>query len=93
MNKLLLLIICCCFLHCPAFADNTDAPSDNTNWGINPTPQNNNNITPSEKAWDAEHDEIIDNRYGSVYSPAFLNRENINPNEADYGYGSSDGDD
>lgn len=35
--------------------------------------------------------EMIYEQYGSIESPAFMNRENINPNESDYGYGGSDG--
>lgn len=40
----------------------------------------------SESDWDRMYDETVYERYGSTESPAFLNRENINPNESDYGY-------
>jgi len=39
------------------------------------------------------YNEMIRQQYGSDLSPAFNNRENINPNESDYDYGSTGGDD
>lgn len=89
MNKVILLIMCFCLISYPVFAD--DAPADNSNWGVQPAYQDADDSSPSQDAWDRERDEIIDRKYGSEDSPAFLNRENINPNEADYGYGSTDG--
>lgn len=45
----------------------------------------------SEETWQELHDQLIYDNYGCEDSPAFLNRENINPHESDYEYGSSDG--
>lgn len=36
------------------------------------------------------YNELIAPDYGSIESPAFNNRENINPNESSYDYGSSE---
>lgn len=76
----------------PAFGD--DAPADDSNWGVQPVPQPTQDTGGSaeQDAWKREHDEIIYQKYGSEDSPSFLNRENMNPNESDYGYGSTDGD-
>ena len=75
------------------FADDTAV--DNSNWGIQSHSQSESGYgkpgSQSEDAWDAQQDDTIYNNYGSEESPAFLNRENINPNESDYGYGSTDG--
>jgi len=38
-------------------------------------------------------DEMIYQQYGSDQSPSFNNREKINPNESDYSYGTSGGND
>ena len=64
------------------------------NWGVEPiimNKPNKNNTENSEKTWQGEHDEVIFDHYGSDQSPSFLNREDMNPNESDYGYGSPDG--
>lgn len=45
----------------------------------------------AEQIWNYTVDDYIDRNYGSDASPAFSNRENINPNESDYGYGTADG--
>lgn len=75
-----------------AFAD--EAPVDDSNWGIQPEKaqgQYLNDVSTPEETWNDTHDTIIFDKYGSEDSPAFLNRENINPNESDYAYGHSDG--
>ena len=90
--KQLFFLVLCLFLFLSislAFAD--DAPCDNSNWGIQPQKQSPQKLSAAEKTWDEEEYEYIYENYGSQESPAFLNRENINPNEADYNYGSCDG--
>lgn len=94
MKKLILLFICIvptviCY---PVFA--AEAAPDDSNWGIQPVTkdwQRAQQTSSSEKAWDEEVNEKIYENYGSEASPAFLNRENINPGESDYDYGSGDG--
>lgn len=73
----------------PVFAD--DSQTNSTNWGIQPKQKTQPAGEPSEYVWDKEEEEYIYDNYGSEYSPAFLNRQNMNPNESDYGYGSFDG--
>lgn len=56
----------------------------------------NQDGTTSNDDYDSEdsdyyYNELIEPEYGCDQSPAFLNRGNINPNESDYGYGSTDG--
>lgn len=60
------------------------------------TPKHNGGGIPTDNT-DADsedsddfYDEMIYEQYGSDQSPAFNNRENINPNESDYSYGSAD---
>lgn len=73
---------------------NAEISNDNTNWGIKtpePDPPQSIKQEASEKVWQGEHDEVIYDNFGSDQSPAFLNRENINPTESDYGYGTPNG--
>lgn len=74
---------------------NAEVTNDDKNWGIEPVvldkPSGTSNSEASEKTWQGEHDEAIYDNYGSDQSPAFLNRENMNPNESDYGYGTPNG--
>lgn len=92
MKKMFFIVISLllCSVFNGIFAD--EAAPDNSNWGVPPMSQNeqviDENTTPSENTWNDEHDLKIYNNYGSEKSPAFLNRENINPNESDYGSGS-----
>lgn len=71
-----------------------DNPYADKNWGVQPVSEdqqaqldNDSNVQGS----DDFYSELIAPEYGSDQSPAFLNRENINPNESDYGYGGFDG--
>jgi len=89
MKKILLLIFCLYILPCYVYAD--DAPCDNSNWGVQAKPENKTNSDVSEQVWDGEEENYIYDNYGSEESPAFLNREKMNPNESDYGYGTADG--
>lgn len=93
--KIFILLFSCLSLFAlfyPAFAD--EAAPDNSNWGIQPLTEDQQKtkvISSEEKIWNKEQDKNIYENYGSEESPAFLNRENINPGEADYNYGSGDG--
>lgn len=92
MKKIISSFICFSifFILSPAFAD--DCPDNSTNWGIQtPPPKTYKSGETSETTWNREQQDNIEDNYGSIYSPAFLNRENINPDESEYNYGSSDG--
>lgn len=94
MEKFILLLIYLFMfsLFYPAFAD-SEAPSDNSNWGIPTAPsgQLQGSPSPAQNVWDEERNNIIDKNYGSETSPAFLNRDKINPyedgNDSDSNYG------
>ena len=85
MKNLIFLIFFLIFCSYPVLGDDT-APNT-SNWGVQPIPQNklpiDKTFSPSENIWGNEQDDYIYNNYGSEESPAFLNRENINPNESD----------
>lgn len=81
MKKVFLLFICLTFLYIPVYAD--DSPADGSNWGIQ-TNQHYSKTSPSQKVWDTQRDQIIDEKFGSDTSPAFLNRENIDPRDSDF---------
>lgn len=84
MEKFILLFIYLFIfsLLSPVFADG-GAPSDNSNWGVPapPSGQFPGNPSPSQNVWDEERNNIIEKNYGSETSPAYLNREKINPYE------------
>lgn len=87
MKKVFLPFICLTLLYIPVYAD--DSPADSSNWGIQAN-QHYSKPSPSQKVWDAQRDQIIDEKFGSDESPAFLNRENMNNrdsySEDDYDY-------
>lgn len=92
MKKFTSLVVVLMCLASPAWADG--GAIDDSNWGIQSTPSQIQAAPPvsnSEQTWKDTVDTTIYNKYGSEYSPAFQNRENINPNESDYNYGASDG--
>lgn len=62
------------------------AQEPNNSCVVNPQIQEYNSDTS-----DDFYEDNVMQEYGSEASPAFLNRENINPNEDSYGYGTSDG--
>lgn len=77
----------------PVFSDDStgsDIPFDSSNWGVQSVPQDNqdNDESSAQDTWDRIHDQTIDKKYGSEDSPLFLNREEMNPNEQDYDYGT-----
>lgn len=81
MKKFCFLFLCLCLSSC-VFAQEVNYDSDQTN------PQ----VREYESdTTDAYFDNNVVEQYGSEQSPAFLNRENINPNEDSYDYGSTDG--
>lgn len=81
MKKLCFLIFCLCLVNCSAQAD-----------GFNPAQSANPLVQEYvSDTSDAYYDDVVVQEYGSEESPAFLNRENINPNEGSYGYGTADG--
>lgn len=97
MRKLFLLLICLflSFLSSLnfnfAFAAGKNNNYEDSNFGIPPSNQDYQPSSASEEAWDRERDELIYQNYGSTESPSFQNTKNINPNEDDYDYGSTDG--
>ena len=68
--------------------------SSNANWGIAPVSDEaearETEDDDSQGSDDFFYDEIYE-QYCSNKSPAFNNRQNINPNESNYGYGQTDG--
>ena len=71
-----------------------DTTYADSNWGIQPASDNQQakqDNNSDQQGADDFYSELIAPQYGSDQSPAFLHRENINPNESDYGYGSFDG--
>lgn len=87
MNKEVLLILCMCLLSYPAIAQ--DETYTDTNKNVQQQNTNNEPTTQpegSESDWNLLYDQLVNERYGSIESPAFLNRENMNPNESNYGY-------
>lgn len=69
-----LLFTLSCLLFTPfAFANDS-------NWGVQPLNKTQQNAgEASEKVWNRENNENIYENYGSEESPAFLNRENVDP--------------
>lgn len=90
MKKSVLFLICLFIFPLFHFAQ-ADVTGDDSNWGIQPTKSVPAPTEKSEQTWQDEHDEAIYDNYGSDQSPAFLNREKINPNESNYNYGTPDG--
>lgn len=71
-----------------AFADDVNPTSD-PNWGVKPKNENAaqaDESNQSEEEWNKIYDQMMYNKYGSDESPAFLNREKMNPSESEYGY-------
>ncbi len=84
MKKICFLILCLYFIVYPASTQEiTDATLQKS---ANPIVQEYLSNTQ-----DAYYNDNVTEQYGCEQSPAFLNRENINPNEDSYGYGGSDG--
>lgn len=84
MKKFLLLFLFL-FLISPAFAydyqsNNNSVPNQQT------TNTQNNSKEASEQVFDETKDQLIYDYFGSEESPAFLNRENIDPQEPNTGF-------
>lgn len=75
--RCILLLFAFCTLHFASFADDS-------NWGIQPPPANSAPSQTSEKIWEREQAEKLNENYGSDQSPAFLNRENIDPATSEF---------
>lgn len=85
MKKLILFISLCLFA-CPAYSQTSKANS--TQIGS----QQSDIIQDSDtEGADDYYRELIAPEYGSDQSPAFMNRENINPSESSYSSGFDSG--
>ena len=78
------------------FVSSAFAQGERVSYDFDETNYRQNNDDSKNDKWDSDetdyfYTDLIEPYYGSDQSPAFLNRENINPNESDYGYGSTDG--
>lgn len=81
MKKLCFLFFCLCLVQGSVSAQ-----------GFNPAQSPNPRVQEYvSDTSDAYYDDTVVPEYGSEESPAFLNRENMNPNEDSYGYGGADG--
>jgi len=84
MKKFILLILFIFLIH-PVFADdyqNTDNSQNNTP----NTSQQKNSEEASEQMFDETKNQLIYDYYGSIESPAFLNREDIDPEDPNTGF-------
>ena len=67
----------------PALAN--DISANDSNWGIqSPIEKQQKEAETSEKVWEKEQSGKLYENYGSQDSPAFLNRENIDPSTSDF---------
>lgn len=84
MNKILryiLLLFVFCMLHFAALP----VLADDSNWGIQPSSQvKQPSSQAAEKTWEKEQNEKLYENYGSQDSPAFLNRENVDPATSEF---------
>lgn len=62
----------------------SSALADDSNWGIQPPSTKQVPSQASQKVWENEQSEKLYENYGSQDSPAFLNRENIDPATSEY---------
>ena len=94
MKKIISLFICLFSFVYPVCAQDVNPYTYNNNTR-QPKDQglNTDNSTADMENSDDFYNEMIKQQYGSNQSPAFLNREDINPNEDSYDYGYSGGDD
>lgn len=93
MKKYLSILLCLFFCSYPIEAADAD-PHAGLRMDLLQTRADNLGRNASADLNDADdefYNELINQDYGCDQSPAFLNRENINPNESDYGYGATDG--
>jgi len=92
MRKMFLLLICM-FLFSPLGFAQEESPYPDANPNVKQTDEDGEPIdtsAPAERIWQGEQYQNIQDEYGSNQSPSFEGRENINPNESDYGYGEND---
>jgi hypothetical protein len=95
MKKIICLIVCVfSFLFVsPVFSQDFSQNMPQNGSRVQSTqgiPTDNNDSDTQDS--DDFYNEMIYEDYGSNQSPAFNNREDINPNESNYGFGSSGGD-
>ena len=84
MKKIFLLITCLFLFSYSAKAEEKSTCAETIN-NEQQTYDNGQAVeNPSaENTWDREYNQILDEKYGSVESPAFLNRENIDSDDSD----------
>lgn len=81
-TKRILILFAFCTLH---FTSLAFADDNSSNWGIQPLNKSQQNGSEAaEKVWNRENNETIDENYGSEESPAFLNREDVDPATSDF---------
>lgn len=86
MKKLILLTMCILLIS-PAFAD--DYPYKDSSQFIQKQKEEARQESAkeaSEQTFDQTKEQLIYDYYGSIESPAFLNRENIDPEEPNNGF-------
>jgi uncharacterized protein YxeA len=82
MKKFLCCLVLILFIS-PALAN--DITTNDSNWGIqSPIEKQQKEAETSEKIWDKEQNQKLYENYGSQDSPAFLNRENIDPSNSEF---------
>ena len=85
MKKIILII--CLLISYPVVASDKgyNGNFSSNNNGQQTTRQSADDDSVTQSQWDEIYNQTIDERFGSVESPAFLNRENIDPEEANTG--------
>lgn len=80
MKKIIFLVFFIFLFISPVIADN-----NSSNWGVQPlnvNPQNGSEA--SERVWNRENNENVYENYGSEESPAFLNRDDVDPATSEF---------
>lgn len=93
--KNFVFLICFCLISSPVFAQNESNYifSGKNQQQIQNANQDDSDDTreKAEQVWDETVNNYVTDHYGSDESPAFSNRENINPHEDQYDSGGADG--
>jgi len=93
--KVFLLVICFCLISSPVFAKNESnyifSGASKQQEQANEKSDAYEDEENAQQIWNDTINNYVQKNYGSEESPAFLNRDGINPNEADYGYGGASG--
>lgn len=85
--KKIILLVCLCLISYPVWAGTFHSYAKAATNNV----QNHEGQDDDTQGSDDFYRELIAPEYGSDKSPAFLNRDGMNPNEDSYGYGSTDG--